>query len=121
MWDESTFERLQTSLSEPLTSQFKVSHGLLLNAIQDGTRAETRGYQRIVRLIRSSHDRNELQRRHVRHAAELVRSLREAGIVESKDFPEGGKQLVLREGIQDDFSLHQVLSLSLPFSWPTSF
>ncbi|MEC8052069.1 MAG: DUF3516 domain-containing protein [Myxococcota bacterium] len=111
MWDESTFERLQTSLSEPLTSQFKVSHGLLLNAIQNGTRAETRGYQRIVRLIRNSHDRNELQRRHIRHAAELVRSLREAGIVESKDYPKGGKQLVLREGIQDDFSLHQVLSL----------
>ena len=111
MWDESTFERLQTSLSEPLTSQFKVSHGLLLNAIQDGTKAKTRGYRQIVRLIRSSHDRSELQRRHIRHAAELVRSLREAGIVESKDFPEGGKQLVLREGIQDDFSLHQVLSL----------
>ena len=110
MWDESTFERLQTSLSEPLTSQFKVSHGLLLNAIQNGTRARP-GYQRIVRLIRNSHDRNELQRRHIRHAAELVRSLREAGIVESKDYPKGGKQLVLREGIQDDFSLHQVLSL----------
>ena len=111
MWDESTFERLQTSLSEPLSSQFKVSHGLLLNAIQAATKTETRGYRRIVELIRESHDRHELQRRHIRHAAELVRSLREAGIVESRAFAEGGKQLVLKEGMQDDFSLHQVLSL----------
>lgn len=111
MWDASTFERLQTGLSEPLTSQFKVSHGLLLNAVQHGEKSDTLGYRRIIELIRSSHERHEEKRRHVRHAAELVRSLREAGIVESRPRTTGGRQLCLREDIQDDFSLHQVLSL----------
>ncbi len=107
MWDKSTFDRLQTSHPEPLVSRFKVSYGLLLNAIQSGPQ----GYHKIIDLIEQSHEKPEQKLIHKALARELVDSLVAANIVEPSLESGGDDEFVLRDGIQDDFSLHHVLSL----------
>ncbi len=101
-WDQETFIRLRESPPEPLTSQFRVSNAMILNLFErtdDGCRA-------LRKLIRDSHESDKAKYRHGREAISMIRSLRDAGVV---DLDQDGPSV--NEDFQSDFSLNQALSL----------
>ncbi|MEM6994228.1 MAG: DUF3516 domain-containing protein, partial [Myxococcota bacterium] len=115
-WDESTFERLGSAPPEALSSQFAITHGMLLSVLGRDFDPQARdgGYRRIVELIGRSYEREGARKRHRRHAAVLFRSLRQAGVLEAAK-PEGQRKTCVRvrQDLQSDFSLHHTLSMYL--------
>jgi len=123
-WDRRTFERLRTAAPEELVSRFDVSHGMLLLVLSragDGCRA-------LQRLIRDCHETDHRKRTLRRRAWQLFRALVERRIVEilppvratasppersaaAPSAPRG--KLRVNVELQEDFSLHQALSLYL--------
>lgn len=108
-WDAKTFERLMTAPSEELVSRFAVTHGMLLLVLSrdaDGCRA-------MQKLIRDCHEtptkKNALRRR----AWQLFRALIDRKIVKIIPRQLSGRRLQVNVELQDDFSLHQALSLYL--------
>ncbi|MGB5349813.1 MAG: DUF3516 domain-containing protein, partial [Polyangiales bacterium] len=101
-WDAETFTRLQESPPEPLRSRFRVSTAMILNLFE----REDNGCLALRQLIRSSHEGPTSKRNHARHAIALIRSLRDAGVVELN-----GEGPRVHEDFQSDFSLNQALSL----------
>lgn len=122
-WDSRTFERLQTAPPEALGSKFAVSHGMLLLVLSrsgDGCRA-------MQRLIAECHESPVKQAALRRRAWQLFRALTERGIVgiiPRAERDAAGTKLRVNVALQDDFSLHQALSLylldTLPLLDPTS-
>lgn len=121
-FDEQTFKRLQERLPEPLESRFEVTHGMLLILLQRPDPqggAHGGGYRRLLELIALSHESDWNKRRHRRHAALLLRSLRRAGIAEvvphfdAHPPRRSGSMLRVNLDLQADFSLDQTLSLFL--------
>ena len=119
-WDARTFERLRTAPCEELQSRFSLTHGMLLLMLSrpgDGCRD-------LQRLIRDCHEtphrRNLLRRR----GWQLFRALVERGIVElaprgsrvetaAAARPAVSRKVQVNIELQDDFSLHQALSVYL--------
>ncbi|HTG45936.1 MAG TPA: DUF3516 domain-containing protein, partial [Verrucomicrobiae bacterium] len=109
-WNKETFLRLVNSAPEPLVSQFKVNHGMLLSVLSrpgDGCAA-------MQKLIRDSHEPEHMKPVLRRRAWELLRALVERKIVEFAP-PEPGRKRRIRINVelQDDFSLDETLSLYL--------
>jgi superfamily II RNA helicase len=106
-WDKQTFSRLIAAPPERLTSQFQVSHGMLLNVLSrpsDGCRA-------MQALIARCHEPPKTKKALTRRAWQLFRALVERGIIEFiPQTPEGAKVRV-NLALQDDFSMNQALSL----------
>jgi len=101
-WDADTFTRLQDSPPEPLGSRFRVSNAMILNLFE----REDNGCLALRKLIRSSHEGPTAKRQHGRNAIAMIRSLRDAGVIElDQDGPR------VNEDFQSDFSLNQALSL----------
>jgi superfamily II RNA helicase len=108
-WDARTYDRLLSAPPEELSSRFDVTHGMLLLVLArdaDGCRA-------MQRLIGDSHEtagrKNALRRR----AWQLFRALLDRKIVEIVPRQASGRRLQVNLELQDDFSLHQALSLYL--------
>ena len=108
-WDAKTFERLRTAPPEELTSHFDVTHGMLLLVLS----READGCRAFHRLIRDSHETPHRQRALRRRAWQLFRSLLERKIVDWIPPQPSGRKLRVNVELQDDFSLHQALSLFL--------
>jgi superfamily II RNA helicase len=106
-WDRTTFERLVKSQPEPLTSRFRVSHGMILNVLE----SPDAGCLDVARIIHRSHERRAQRRIFGREAKSMVDTLMEAGIVEID--PERPRRIRRHVDLQDDFSLHHALSLWL--------
>ncbi len=116
-WDKEFFSKLISSEPEKLISRFEVSHHLILNLLQrdqelnDPTKPN---FYSLRVLINKSHDSEKKKKRHIRKAAVLVRSLKKAGVIELvKDTNTNYYWVVLKEGLQIEFSLHHALSLFL--------
>jgi superfamily II RNA helicase len=105
-WDRSTFDRLTTSQPEPLVSRFQVTHGMMLEVL-------SRGCRPMKQLIFDSHETNPNKHRHAKTAIQLFHSLVTAGIVEFVKGEHDKTHLQVNAELQDDFSLHQTLSLYL--------
>ncbi len=124
-WDVKTFERLRAAAPEELSSHFDVSHGMLLLVLSrdsDGCRA-------MRRLIDECHETPTRKRALRRRAWQLFRALLDRKIVEflpvGSSLADGpglptsgsptpaGRKLRVNVELQDDFSLHQALSLFL--------
>ncbi len=115
-WDVKTFERLRTAPAEELVSRFDVSHGMLLLVLGregDGCRA-------LQRIIRDSHETEHRKRALRKRAWQLFRALVDRGIIAigpratpAPDAPLPPRKLRVNVELQDDFSLHQALSLYL--------
>ncbi len=108
-WDAKTFEKLMTAPSEPLVSQFTVTHGMLLLVLSrdaDGCRA-------MRSLINDSHETAHKKGGLRKRAWQLFRALLDRGIVEWIPPTPTGRKLRVNLALQDDFSLHQALSLYL--------
>ena len=101
-WGADTFTRLQESPPEPLMSRFRVSNAMILNLFE----REDNGCLALRKLIRSSHEGPTAKRQHARSAIAMIRSLRDAGVIELG--PDGAR---VNEDFQSDFSLNQALSL----------
>ncbi|WP_221031110.1 DEAD/DEAH box helicase [Actomonas aquatica] len=116
VWDERTYQKLQDAPCEELSSQFGVSHGMLLLVLSrpgDGCRA-------MQRLIRDCHETPHKKEQLRRRAWQLFRGLIERGIVEPQRRLDGasgpmagGRKLRVNVELQEDFSLHHALSLFL--------
>jgi superfamily II RNA helicase len=108
-WDRRTYERLLVAPSEALVSRFKVTHGMLLLLLArdgDGCRA-TRA------LIAQCHETAARRLQLKRRAFQLFRALLERRIVEVIPREVSGRRLRVNVELQEDFSLHQTLSLYL--------
>jgi len=108
-WDERTYEKLLSAPSEQLTSQFSISHGMLMLVLsrdEDGCRA-------LRRLIDDCHETPHRKKALRRRAWQLFRGLLERGIVAWTPPTPTGRKLAVNVELQDDFSLHQALSLYL--------
>ena len=107
-WNEETFERLVAAEPEPLVSSFEVSHQMVMHLLDrpgDGCAA-------LRRLLVENHETRRRQRRHIRRAVAIYRSLIEAGVVEVLESPdEWGRLVRVTVDLQDSFALHQPLSL----------
>lgn len=101
-WDAETFERLQSSDPEPLSSQFQISNAMVLNLFE----REDDGCLALRKLIRNCHEGPTAKRQHAHQAIAMIRSLRDAGVIEL--IPGGPR---VHEDFQSDFSLNQALSL----------
>ncbi|MGW0659385.1 DEAD/DEAH box helicase [Streptodolium elevatio] len=106
-WSGETFDRLQTAEPEPLTSRFKVSHAMLLSVI--GRPGDA--FRAMRRLLTDNHEDKSAQRRHIRDAIAIYRSLLDGGIVERMEAPDAeGRVVRLTVDLQDNFALNQPLS-----------
>lgn len=113
-WDKQTFTRLMTAPPEKLTSQYQVSHGMLLNVLSrpdDGCTA-------MQELIKRSHESAKSKKALIRRGWQLFRSLVEAKIVEFIPKTEAGAKVRVNIALQDDFSMNQTLSLYLHETLP---
>jgi superfamily II RNA helicase len=109
-WDRTTFDRLVTSLPEVLVSRFNVSHGMVVNVL---SREESGGCMGLARLIKASHERDAQKRILGRQAIEMVKTLREASILEWEYGQDGRRYAVVNADLGEDFSIHHALSLYL--------
>ncbi|PSK91387.1 superfamily II RNA helicase [Murinocardiopsis flavida] len=106
-WDQSTFEKLIAADPEPLTSRFKVSNAMLLSVIARPGDC----FAAMKHLLTDNHDDRSWQRRHIREAIAIYRSLLDGGIVETLGEPDAeGRTARLTVDLQPDFALNQPLS-----------
>lgn len=108
-WDEKTFARLQTAPHESLAPVFDLTHGMLLLVLD---RAED-GCRVLQRMVRESHVTEHRKREVRRRGWQLFRALLEKGIVSPTRGSPKGRKFVVNVELQEDFSLHQALSLYL--------
>ncbi len=108
-WDAKTFEKLMVAPSEPLVSRFDVTHGMLLQVLG----RDEDGCQVLRRLIADCHETPHKKRALRRRAFQLFRALLERKIVEWIPPEPSGRKLRVNVALQEDFSLHQALSLYL--------
>ncbi|HSM13070.1 MAG TPA: DUF3516 domain-containing protein, partial [Thermoanaerobaculia bacterium] len=117
VWTEETFERLIERPPETLRSRFRITHGMVLQLLQRDEEVDDpgqRNFDSLRALIAASHDEEGKQKRHLAHAAVLVRSLARAGILDlRKDTMRDYRWVVVSQDLQFDFSLHHALSLFL--------
>lgn len=104
-WDQKAFERLVTSVPEPLVSRFNITHGTVVNMLARGPS----GCRAMARLIYDCHEPRRQKRVLGRTARDMYRSLVDAGLVTRNE----DGSFSFREDLQQDFSLHQSLSLYL--------
>lgn len=113
-WDEMTFKRLIEQPPEALTSQFTISHGLIINCLQN----HDRGYHGVLQLIKDSHESTVNKRKLRIYAAQLCRSLLKAGIITRQKNSDGKVGIIINDSFQNDFSLHHSLSVYLVDTLP---
>jgi Domain of unknown function (DUF3516)/DEAD/DEAH box helicase/Helicase conserved C-terminal domain len=107
-WDEGTFNRLVAAPPEPLKSRFKVTHAMLLEVLD----RPDDGCAEMKRLLTDNDEERPAQRRHIREAIAMYRSMVQAGVLERLAEPdELGRRVRLTVELQSDFALNQPLSL----------
>jgi superfamily II RNA helicase len=106
-YGEPTYERLVAAEPEPLTSQFRVSHSMLLNVIARPGDA----FAAMRHLLEDNDSDRPAQRRLIREAIAIYRSLLAAGVVERLSTPDSvGRTVRLTVDLQENFALNQPLS-----------
>ncbi len=111
-WDRSTYEKLQTSAPEKLSSRFRVTHGMLLNVL---SRTEEDGCAEMKRLISVCHETPESKRKLEKRAWEMFRGLVEGNVLTIIPTAErsGPAKVRLNGELQEDFSMNHALGLYL--------
>ncbi len=115
-WDRNTFRSMIERPPEALVSRFRVTHDAVVNVLRREEEAAdaSRPYRALIELIDTSHESAQRKRRLRRDAAQLVRGLRQAGIVEvGRDRASDRRRLRVSGELQWDFALHHALSLYL--------
>ncbi|WP_341358615.1 DUF3516 domain-containing protein [Georgenia sp. M64] len=110
-WTDKTFERLRDADPEPLTSQFHVTHTMVLSVLARPGDPVAAMY----RLLTDNHEPDRERNPHLRRAVEIYRSLRTAGVVEHasaswrREHP-GEPYVRLTVDLPRDFALNAPLS-----------
>jgi superfamily II RNA helicase len=106
-WSKATMDRLVAADPEPLTSHFQVTTGMILNVVaRPGD-----PFAAMRHLLTDNHEPRSRQRRHVREAIGIARSLLQAGVLERLPEPEpDGRRYRLTVDLPPDFALNQPLS-----------
>jgi superfamily II RNA helicase len=116
-WTQETFDRLVGGEPEELKSHFQVSHQMVMNlldrpVVHESDGSEIDGCRAVRRLLTDNHEPRRRQRAHIRRAIAIYRSLVEAELLEFPDEPdEYGRRVRVNFDLQDQFALHQPLSL----------
>ncbi len=113
-WNIDTYQRLIQAEPEPLFSNFGINHQMLISTLsRPGDNCAA-----VKQLLRDNHEPRSRQRKHIRRAVSLYRSLKQAGLVEevaleqaSPAHPKPLKAVRVSPELQDNFALHQPLSL----------
>ena len=107
-YDDKTLTRLWEGTPETMESSFDVTHAMMLNVLDrpgDGCAA-------MKRLLVENHEPRTRQRRHIRKAVGVFRSLIDAEIVKVLDEPDDlGRPVRVNIDLQDEFRLNQPLGL----------
>ena len=107
-WNEDTFNRMKSGAPEALVSSFQVNHQMVMSLLDrpgDGCGA-------VRQLLTDNHETRTRQRRHIRRAISIYRSLLDADLLEILDEPDNeGRMVRVMLDLQDEFALHQPLSL----------
>lgn len=111
-WDDKTYQKLQDSPPERLQSQFRISHGMLLNVLG---REDEDGCEALRRIIRDCHETPTAKKALRRRGFELFKALVRGGVLRilSKDERTGPAKVILQDQLPDEFSMHQTLGLWL--------
>lgn len=111
-WDEATFEKLRAAPPEPLSSQFIITHGTLLNVL---AREHEDGCAALRKLISDSHETATKKRALRKHAFKLFRGLVEANILHiiPPAKRSGPRKVALDIELPEDFSINHALGLWL--------
>jgi hypothetical protein len=112
-YDEKTLDRLINDPPEPLQSQFKITHGMILNALMGYQANGNPGYRHLIHIIELSHENLKNKSKARIRAAQLFKSLLQAEIFSVVKNVYTGSRIVANEALQQDFSLHHTLSLYL--------
>lgn len=108
-WDAKTFEKLMTAPSEPLQSRFDITHAMLLLVLS----RDADGCKIMRGIIHDSHETPHRKKALRKKGFQLFRSLLERRIIEWIQPTPTGRKLRVNVELQDDFSLHQALSIYL--------
>ncbi|QAY68679.1 DEAD/DEAH box helicase [Xylanimonas protaetiae] len=118
-WTDATFERLRDADPEPLSSQFRVSHAMVLNVLartRSGEHGTADPVDAMRHLLTANHDAEGARANHVRQVFRIYRSLRQAGVVERVRVPDATRPSGWRPSVRltvdvpRDFALNQTLS-----------
>lgn len=111
-WDEATYEKLRTAPPEALTSQFVITHGILLNVL---SRRHEDGCAALKKLISDSHETPSKKRTLRKHAFKLFRGLVQAKILHIIPPAQrtGPFKVALDIDLPEDFSINHALGLWL--------
>lgn len=112
-WTEDTFTKMVSGQPEALRSSFGVNHQMIMTLLDRPAEADgSDGCNAVQRLMTSNHEPRRRQREHIRRAISIYRSLVDSEILE---FPavrdDLGRRVRVNFDLQDDFALHQPLSL----------
>jgi superfamily II RNA helicase len=113
MWDHNVFDKLVNGAPEELRSHFHVNHQMVMSMLDRPVEAGgLDGCASIRRLLTSNHETRKRRRGHIRRTISIYRSLVDAGILEFLDEPDDqGRRVRVTVDLQDEFALHQPLSL----------
>jgi superfamily II RNA helicase len=107
-WTEDSYKKMRDGQPEQLTSSFRVNHQMVLTLLDrpgDGCGA-------VRHLLTNNHETRKRQRGHIKRTISIYRSLVEADLLETLDEPDHDGRLVrVMLDLQDEFALHQPLSL----------
>ena len=106
-YDDATFAALQIAPPERLESSFAVTPAMMLHLLDRP--ADT--WTTVKSVLMDNHEPRARQRRHVRRAIGLYRSLRASGVVEQLSSPlADGRRVRVDRSLQRDFALNQPLA-----------
>ena len=105
-WNEDTFKKLVDSVPEQLTPRMRITHSMVLAEVEQGGNARARVDQLIDDSLQPDEEKVKL---HV-HAAEVLQTLIDAGVV-VHDVDENGQDAYsVTMDLPEDFALAQPLS-----------
>ncbi len=115
-WTEETFIKMMTGEPEPMRSHFAVNHQMVMSLLDRPVMLrngrEVDGCDAVRFLMQHNHEPRRRRREHIRRSIAIYRSLVDADLLEFPEEPdEFGRKVRVNFDLQDEFALHQPLSL----------
>jgi superfamily II RNA helicase len=111
-WTQDTFDKLVNGEPEQLRSYFQVNHQMVMSLLDRPVIDGVDGCAAVRRLMVDNHETRKRQRDHIRRTIAIYRSLVDAKLLEFPAEPdEYGRTVRVNFDLQDEFALHQPLSL----------